>query len=373
MRPLEGVRVVDFSTLLPGPMAGLILAEAGAEVIKVERPKVGEDARYNIPRFGDDASVNFALLNRGKRSVAVDLKDPDSVEAMKRLIASADIVLEQFRPGVMDRLGLGYEALRAVNSSLIYCAITGYGQSGPKANFAAHDLNYVADTGLLGLAADRTGAPVVPHALVADIGGGTMPAVISILLALRVAEKTGEGAFLDVSMTDNLFAWEYWATGIVDVGEEAPAPASGRVSGGSARYQVYQAKCGRWLAVAPLEDRFWSIFTRLIELEPEFIDDAPHPMATRDRVAEILGGRTADEWMAIFDGHDVCVNVVRTIAEAKADPHFAARGIFAGEISDGKNTLVPIPPPFAPALRDTSITASYPGLGQDNDLLEGKG
>jgi crotonobetainyl-CoA:carnitine CoA-transferase CaiB-like acyl-CoA transferase len=190
--PLSDVRVLDFSTLLPGPLATLLLAEAGADVIKIERPGRGDEMRSYQPKFGAD-SVNFALLNRGKRSIAIDLKDPAAVEKLKPLLESADVVVEQFRPGVMDRLGLGYDALSKLNARIIYCAITGYGQHGPRADVAAHDLNYIADAGMLALAAGSDGAPVPPPALIADIGGGTYPAVINILLALARTRPHGQG------------------------------------------------------------------------------------------------------------------------------------------------------------------------------------
>ncbi|MEK7875381.1 MAG: CaiB/BaiF CoA-transferase family protein, partial [Pseudomonadota bacterium] len=192
MRPLEGIRVLDFSTLLPGPLATLLLAEAGAEVIKIERPGRGDEMRSYAPKFGPD-SVNFALLNRGKRSIAMDLKEKGAVKKLMPLLKSADVIVEQYRPGVMDRLGLGYEALNKINPRIIYCAITGYGQSGPRAEVAAHDLNYVAEAGMLALAAGADGAPVVPAALVAALGGGTYPAVINILLALRERDRPGRG------------------------------------------------------------------------------------------------------------------------------------------------------------------------------------
>ncbi len=371
MRPLDGVRVLDFSTLLPGPMATFVLAEAGAEVLKLERPGTGEDMRHYPPMVTEDAGVNFALLNRGKRSLAVDLKDQATVAKVLELAKSADVVVEQFRPGVMDRLGLGYEAMKAANPAIVYCAITGYGQDGPKAQVAAHDLNYVADAGMLALAADRDGAPVVPSALVADIGGGAMPAVISILLALRVAERTGEGAKLDIAMTDNLLAWEYWALGEVDAGLGAPEPGRGLVVGGSPRYQVYRTKDGRYLACAPLEQKFWLTFTRLIGLDASLVDDGPNPDATWAAVAEILSGRTAEEWMAVFDGHDVCVNIVRSVAEAKSDAHLNARGLFRGMLEAGETKLTPLPPPFAPALRrNPEEPVGFPALGDANDLLE---
>ncbi|HTS53752.1 MAG TPA: CaiB/BaiF CoA-transferase family protein, partial [Burkholderiales bacterium] len=213
MQPLSGVRVLDFSTLLPGPMATLLLAEAGADVIKIERPDSGEELRGYQPRFAD-TSVSFAMLNRGKRSIAIDLKAPDALTRLHPLIESADVVVEQFRPGVMERLGLGYEALAAINPRIVYCAITGYGQSGPKALVAAHDLNYQADAGLLSIAAGADASPVIPNALVADIAGGSYPAVINILLGLRRRELTGKGCKLDIAMTDGLLPFLYWGIGI---------------------------------------------------------------------------------------------------------------------------------------------------------------
>ena len=172
-QPLSGIRVLDFTTLLPGPLAGLILAEAGAEVIKVERPG-GEEMRHYLPRWGE-ASLVYSLLNRGKRCITVDLKADDDKDALKQLVASTDIIVEQFRPGVMKRLGLDYETVRATKPDIIYCSITGFGQEGPKAQIAGHDLNYIADTGLLGLSFGSPSDLVVPPTLVADIGGGTMP------------------------------------------------------------------------------------------------------------------------------------------------------------------------------------------------------
>src|SRR5688500_15799560 len=249
MQPLEGIRVLDFSTLLPGPLATLILAEAGAEVIKIERPGRGDEMRSHTPRFGTD-SVNFALLNRGKRSIAIDLKAPDAVATLRPLIESADVVVEQFRPGVMDRLGLGYESLREINPRLVYCAITGYGQHGPKADVAAHDLNYVAESGMLSLTKGADGAPVLPAALVADIAGGSYPAVVNILLALCARDRTGLGCKLDIAMADNLFTLMYWGIGNGLAAGEWPQPGGDLVTGGSPRYNIYRTRDDRFLAAA---------------------------------------------------------------------------------------------------------------------------
>jgi len=206
LSPLDGILVLDFSTLLPGPMASLMLAEAGAQVIKIERPGSGDEMRSYEPKVDAD-SVNFHVLNRGKRSISIDLKATDAVERLRPLIERADVVIEQFRPGVMDRLGLGAAAVHAINPRIIYCSITGWGQTGPKAQTAAHDLNYMAETGLLGLTGGRDSAPVLPPVLAADIAGGSMPAVINILLALRQRDQSGKGAVLDIAMGESLFCF----------------------------------------------------------------------------------------------------------------------------------------------------------------------
>ena len=367
-QPLAGLTVLDFSTLLPGPLAGLILAEAGARVIKIERPGQGDEMRGFEPRLGDD-SVNFALLNRGKRSIALDLKAPGARERLLPLIRKADVLIEQFRPGVMDRLGLGYDALRAENPRLIWCSITGYGQSGPKAQVAAHDLNYIAETGMLGLAAGSDGAPVIPPALIADIAGGAYPAVINILLALQQRARTGAGCRLDVSMTDQLFPLMYWALGNAWAADRWPRPAGELVTGGSARYRIYQTADDRFLAAAPLEQRFWDRFCSLIGLEARLCDDAREPAATIARVAELIRAKSAAHWQARFANEDVCCAIVRTLEEALADPHFRGRGLFDLELCADGRRIPALPVPVAREFRSPE-PAGYPTLGEAKGLLD---
>jgi alpha-methylacyl-CoA racemase len=369
VRPLQGIRVLDFSTLLPGPMATLILAEAGAEVIKIERPGRGDEMRSYVPRFGAD-SVNFALLNRGKRSIAIDLKQPGAVERLAPLIAEADVLVEQFRPGVMDRLGLGYETLRRQNPRLIYCAITGYGQDGPKVDIAAHDLNYIAESGLLSLAADREGAPVVPPALIADIGGGAYPAVINILLALQNRARTGAGTFLDIAMTENVLPFQYWAIGNGLAAGEWPKPGGERVTGGSPRYNVYRTKDGRYLAAAPLEQKFWENFCAMVGLDPRWQDDQRDPEGTRRAIASLVAQRSAEEWRQAATGKDVCCCIMATMQEAMDDPQFRARGIFARRLGADGKSIVATPVPVVPEFRGDATEIGYPALGEANALLE---
>jgi len=366
--PLKGIRVVDFSTLLPGPMCSLLLARAGAQVIKVERPGRGDEMRSYTPKFGDD-SVNFALLNQGKRSVALDLKDETARAQAVELIRSADVLIEQFRPGVMDRLGLGYQAMKTINPRLVYVAITGWGQHGPLADVAAHDLNYQAETGLLGLAAGTDGTPGIPNALIADIAGGAYPAMMNILLALRMRDQDGKGRFLDVSMADNLFTFLYWGLGNGFAAGKWPTPGGDLVTGGTPRYHVYRTSDGRFLACAPLEDKFWDNFLRVLEA-PHLRNDAADPQGTRAAVEAIIAKKTADEWLRLFEGVDACVSVVKSLQDAVQSPHFRARGVFSGTIASGSGEGIPaLPLPLAPSLMGKGDVA-YPGLGEANtDLL----
>ena len=368
MQPLDGIRVLDFTTLLPGPLATLLLAEAGAEVIKIERPGIGDEMRLYHPRFGPD-SVNFGLLNRGKRSLAIDLKAPGAIDRLRPLLETADVLVEQFRPGVMDRLGLGFEHLSALNPRLVYCAITGYGQDGPKAQVAAHDLNYMADSGLLSLAADAAGAPVVPPALIADIGGGAYPAVINILLGLAGRAATGKGCRLDVSMSDNLFTFAYWAIGNGLAAGQWPRPGRDLLTGGSPRYNIYPTADGRYLAAAPLEDRFWANFCDLVGLEPEFRDDAADPAASRRAVAARIATLTSAEWRARWAGKDVCCAIVASVEEALCDPHFIVRGLFARKLAAGGQSIAAVPVPVDPQFRGDEAEKTYPLLGEHNEIL----
>lgn len=368
MRPLEGLLVLDFSTLLPGPLASLMLAEAGARVVKIERPGRGDEMRVYEPKLGDD-SINFQLLNRGKQSIALDLKAADAVERLTPLLRTADVVIEQFRPGVMERLGLGYEAVRRLNPKIVYCSITGWGQTGPKAQVAAHDLNYIAETGILGLSAGADGAPVLPPVLAADVAGGTLPAVINILLALRQRDLTGQGAHLDIAMGDSLFTFLYWALGEGFAGHGWPKGGRSLVTGGSPRYQVYPTADGRYLAAAPIEDKFWETFTRIIDLPaPLRAADAPDA-EVKAAVAARIAGRTAAEWQAAFAGQDVCCSIVATLEEAVADAHVGARKLFAHTLKAGGQEMPALPVPLAPVFRPEPTRAGAPKLGEVVDPL----
>ncbi len=371
MRPLEGTLVLDFSTLLPGPLATLMLAEAGAEVIKVERPASGDEMRTYQPRWGRD-SVNFVLLNRGKKSITVDLKDPAGRARIMPLVERADVIVEQFRPGVMKRLGLDYESVRAINPGIVYCSVTGFGQTGPKRDVAGHDLNFIADTGLLALSMGTPDAAVVPPALIADIAGGAYPAVINVLLALKARERSGEGCHLDVAMTDNLFPFMYWALGAGEATGCWPGNGEDLVTGATARYQLYGTRDGKVVAAAPIEQKFWETFCGIIDLDPALRDDAADPAATLARVRALIAVEDAATWAARFADKDCCCNVVIELRDAFSDPHHRARGLFDHRVSGGgRGGITALPVPVSPLFRGSGeVARPAPGLGEhDGDFL----
>jgi alpha-methylacyl-CoA racemase len=367
VQPLSGIVVLDFTTLLPGPLATLMLAEAGAEVIRIERPE-GEELRGFAPHVGGE-SVVHAMLNRGKRSIALDLKAPDARARLAPLIARCDVVVEQFRPGVMARLGLGYDDVRAVNPRAVYCSITGYGQDGPRRDEAGHDLNYLAATGLLALAPGPPDSPTVPPALIADIAGGAMPAVMNILLGLRRRDQTGVGCFIDVAMADAMFtfAWHALAQGFA--GHGFPAPGAGLLTGGSPRYRLYPTRDGRLVACAALEQKFWLAFCAAIGLAGPLADDRTDPAATAEAVGAVIRSRTAQEWAPAFAAADCCVTIVTDLAHAVADPHFTGRGLFAHGIVIAGATMPALPLPIAADFRAAPAAAPTTPLGADSGMI----
>jgi crotonobetainyl-CoA:carnitine CoA-transferase CaiB-like acyl-CoA transferase len=363
MQPLEGLVVLDFSTLLPGPMASLLLAQAGAEVIKVERRGIGDETRHYPGEIGGESAL-FAILNAGKDSLELDLKSDADRAMLEPYLARADVLLEQFRPGVMDRLGLGYDALRQRFPGLIYCSITGYGQTGPRAAEAGHDLNYIAQAGLLSLSMGPSEAPVVPPALIADIAGGAYPAVMNILLALEARRRGGTGAHLDISMSDNMFPLAWWALAQRAATGQAPGNADQRLSGGTARYHLYPCSDGQIVAAAPLEDRFWHVFCDAIGLDDTLRDEAD-AQATLEAVSTIIAARPGPEWAAIFAQADCCCCLVQSLDAALADPHFVARGIGQTRQPIGDTEMAALPLPLAPSFRSSAVKAA-PKLGSLN-------
>src|SRR5471032_3228750 len=334
MQPLSGLLVLDFTTLLPGPLASLMLAEAGAEVLKIEKPG-GEDARRFPPTF-DGESATFDMLNRGKKSLVLDLKSAGDREKLVPLIKRADILMEQ--------LGLGYDDVAKLNPRLIYCSISGYGQSGPRVEEAGHDINYIGNTGLLDLQPGPIGRPVMPPMLTADIAGGSFPAVINILLALRARDQSGQGCHLDIAMTDAMFTFCWYALALGRASGKFPKSGEMWLVGGSPRYQLYPTKDGKIVACGAIEQKIWLAFSTAIGLAAEFVNETRDPAATRDAVAKLIAAQSSDEWRPIFTKADCCVTIVTPLEDAMRDPHFVERGLFAHTVATASGKILPALP-----------------------------
>jgi alpha-methylacyl-CoA racemase len=345
-RPLEGLRVVDLSRLLPGPYATMVLADLGAEVIKVEDTGGGDYLRWMPPLAPAGAagrsSWAFRALNGGKRGIALDLKRPEGAVALRALVATADVLVESFRPGVMERLGLGYETLAAERPELVYCAITGYGQDGPMAAAPGHDLNYVAMAGVLGMAGPTDGVPGPLPVQVADIGG-SLWAVIGILAALEGRRKSGRGGFVDISMTEGAGAFlaAAWAGRLN--GEAERAPRGGEVlTGGQACYGTYRCRDGGFVTVAALEAKFWRALCEGIARE-DLVGRQFDP-AVRAELEAVFATRDEAEWVALLGGGDACVEGVPGFEAWRRHPLTEARGVVV-ELDDGTRRLrTPVSP-----------------------------
>ncbi|KPH78442.1 carnitine dehydratase [Oceanobacillus caeni] len=346
--PLTSIRVLDLSRLLPGPYCSMLLADFGAEVIKIEEPGIGDYARENLPKLDKDSAF-FHSLNRNKKSVCLNLKSAEGKENFLRLVKDADVVIESFRPGVMKRLGLDYETLREVNPGIIYCAITGYGQDGPYANFPGHDVNYTSYAGLLNLMGERNGKPQIPAAQIADIGGGALPAAVGILLALFGREKTGKGQMVDISMLDGVISWLPTLLPGFLATNEHPKRGELVLSGKLACYEVYQTKDEKWLSVGALELKFWNEFCKAIGRE-DFISKLDAPMEVQDQmkieIQNIISRKSLDEWMGIFSEVDSCVAPVLSFDEMIENPQVKAREMIKNvnhsELGSIKQVGIPI-------------------------------
>lgn len=342
MTALSNLKVLDFSTLLPGPYASLVLADLGAEVLKVSS-KTKPDIVADYPPFveGTDISANQAWLGRNKKNLFLNLKKPEAVEVVKKLIMEYDILLEQFRPGVMDRLGLGYETLKEINPRLIYCSLTGYGQTGPLNKQAGHDINYLARSGNMAHAGRKSTGPVLTNMQIADVAVGSMNSVIGILAAVNYRHLTGKGQFVDISMYDGMIPFNGMdGTAFLASGKE-PEREGQRLNGGCI-YDFYETKDQKYLSVGCLEPKFWAIFCQCID-RPEYIEKTVWPEdidVVKEDIRQILKSRTRDEWMEIFAGKDVCVEPVLSMKEALlTDEHVKAREMVIDvelPLTDGK-------------------------------------
>ena len=327
---LAGLRVLDLSRLLPGPFCSLLLSDFGADVIKVEDTGMGDYLRWWEPMADEGRSAMFGALNRGKRSVALDLKQPEGAEAFRRLAATADVVLESFRPGVMDRLGVGYETLERDNPGLVYCAITGYGQDGPYRDRPGHDLNYLGLTGLLDLSGEADGPPVQAAGQIADIGGGALMAAFGILAALRERDRSGQGQFVDVSMTDGALSWLAMVAGRYLSDGTEPRRGDELLGGGYVCYRPYACADGH-VTLGALEPKFFRAFCEGVGREDLIAHQFDRTGGAAHRELEqIFAQRTRAGWQAFASEHDCCLEPVLTVAEALESELVRARGMVIG-------------------------------------------
>jgi alpha-methylacyl-CoA racemase len=317
---LEGLKVLDLSRLLPGGFCSLLLADLGADVLKVEDTGMGDYVRWAEPKYeGAEDSANSALflaLNRGKRSIRINLKEERGREVLLKLVREYDVLLESFRPGVLDRLGVGYERLREENPGLVYCAITGYGQDGPFRDRSGHDMNYLGLIGMLGLTGEPDGPPVQPAGQIADVGGGAMMAAFGILAALRERDRSGEGQLVDVSMADGALSWLALVAGRYLCDGEVPQRGKLELAGGLICYRPYACKDG-WVTLGALEPKFWQAWCRGVGredlIEKQF--EAPGSDAHAE-VERVFLERTRDEWQQFASEHDCCLEPVLELDEA---------------------------------------------------------
>jgi crotonobetainyl-CoA:carnitine CoA-transferase CaiB-like acyl-CoA transferase len=331
MKPLDGIRILDLSRLLPGPYCTMLLADLGAEVIKIETPGLGDYMRL-IPPFIEDAanggtiSTAYLMVNRNKKSVALNFRNKRGKEILMRLARDADVILETFRPGAAAKWGIAYETLRAVNPRIVYCSLSGYGQTGPYKDRAGHDLNYLALTGLLAANGAVTGPPIPPAAQIADLGGG-MLAAISILAALIGREKTGAGQYLDVSLFESALSWAGTMIGGTFAAGKKIERGKMQLNGGMACYNVYETQDRRFITLGAIEPHFWSAFCKAVGRED--LSARAYQFDAIPEVAAIFKTRPRAEWLALFETIDACIEPVRDFGEVLDDPQVKHRGLIA--------------------------------------------
>jgi crotonobetainyl-CoA:carnitine CoA-transferase CaiB-like acyl-CoA transferase len=376
---LEGLKVLDLSRLLPGGFCSLLLSDLGADVLKVEDTGMGDYVRWSAPGYegADDSAKSslFLSLNRGKRSIRVNLKEEAGRDVLLRLVRDSDVLLESFRPGVMDRLGVGYERLREENPGLVYCAISGYGQDGPFRDRPGHDMNYLGLIGLLGLTGDPDGGPIQSAGQIADLGGGALMAAVGILAALRERDRSGEGQLVDVSMADGALSWLAMVAGRYFCDGQAPSRGELELAGGLICYRPYACSDG-WVTLGALEPKFWREWCRGVGREDlvERQFDKPGSSAHKE-VEEIFAGRTRDEWQRFASEHDCCLEPVLGLDEALDSELVRAREMVVEIDQPGADR--PVRQLGVPVkLSRTPGTPGGPGpiLGEHTrDVLEGLG
>ncbi|MED2973226.1 CaiB/BaiF CoA-transferase family protein [Fictibacillus sp. B-59209] len=370
MKILEGITILDLTGLVPGPFTSMLFADYGAEVIKIERPGLGETGRHLEPLV-DGSGRMFEMLNRNKKSITLNLKSSEGKEIFRKLAQQADVIIEGFRPGVMDRLGLGYEDISVINERVIYCSLSGFGQTGSLKNLAAHDINYASYSGFLGTNVTADGTISMPGSLLGDIAGGYMPATIGILLAILGRERTGIGQYVDISIVDGLFSLLLPTLAEFLDQEKNFNPSKTWFTGAWACYNVYQSKDGKYITIGPLEEKFWHSFCQLIE-RPDFIDIQFEPEKQEDMRSEIAAyfkQKNRDVAIDEMIQMDIPAAPVQTIDDVINSEWVKERNLlFEREGKDG-GRIIELGSPFKLSNSPAEYKTLPPELGQHNDEI----
>jgi crotonobetainyl-CoA:carnitine CoA-transferase CaiB-like acyl-CoA transferase len=369
--PLAGIRVLDLTRLLPGPVCTQYLSDLGADVIKVEDTRAGDYARTlgkSVADRSSAASTFYRAVNRNKRSLAIDLKDARGREAFLLLADAADVIVEGFRPGVVAGLGIDYAVVAARNPGIVYCSLSGYGQTGPRAGMAGHDINYLGYAGVLDQTGVRGGPPALSNLQIADLLGGAASAAIAILASLLGAQRQGRGRYIDVSMADASLAHGIFALNALEQHGHTLARGCDLLTGGVPCYGVYATQDGRFVAVGALEEKFWRALCATIErddLVPQQFARGEAGDAARRELQSVFGAAPLAHWVSLLAQVDCCVTPVLTLDEALADPQFAARAMIATR-SDGTHAFAP---PFVVSNVHPAVAGEAPGQGADSTTV----
>ena len=344
---LTGLKILDFTTLLPGPFATMVLADLGAEVVRIESPTRMDLARIMPPFVDDEGKIScfHAYVNRNKKSVTLDLKNKESFSIIERLLNHYDIIIEQFRPGVMNRLGLSYERLSSINPGLIYCSLTGYGQTGPLKDRAGHDINYLSLSGIMGYSGTKKGGPTLMGIQIADVGSGSNNAIIGILAAVIYRMRTGKGQHIDVSMTDGLFPYHaVCATKELGGGGESVGYETEPLNGGSL-YGFYKTADERYISFGGLEPQFFSAFCKALGVEDLIEGTVVQPGRLDEAKRKVIRTKPMDYWVEKFKDIDACVEPVLSLSEAASSDLARDRGLFVDVPGPGGKPITQIAHP----------------------------
>lgn len=365
---LSGIRVLDLSRLLPGPYCSMMLGDLGAEVIKIEEPGRGDYIRDILPKLKQEAT-SFLAVNRNKKSITLDLKSMRGRDIFLDLVRSADIVLEGFRPGVMDKLKIGFKYLEKINPRIIVCSISGYGQYGPYKSRAGHDINYLSVAGVLGITGTKEGRPIIPGVQIADIGAGGMMAAYCVLAAIIARGKTGKGQYIDISLMDGAMAWLLLFAGKYFADKKPPKPSCERLTGQFACYNVYKTKDGRYMSLGALEPQFWSVFCKTLGRDDFIPIQFTQGKEAEKLIAElerIFMERTKEEWVELLKDVDCCCEPVNNFDEAFSHSQVVARNMLCEIEHPVEGTIRQINFPGKFSETPAQMRLAPPTLGQHN-------